>query len=285
MLYASLTAKAEREAEQPLDRIPLRPSAAGYCARRLAEDFYDYRQRTRRAAEVKSPETMLLLDFGNSVEYHIIRQFQQMSLEDVRSLLPELKDLTAFRVAYKQQVLDFGDLTEGERMEGSTDMVFISNISKGILDAKSKKDKFWEKWKTDWDKWDLKLEGMATVERHSKTLFWVNDLVAFLDELDDPFFRDNFVQLNFYACTEFVKQRGIDHGAILQYNKNASRMREIRFRPSQEVYDYVKTKFHAVQQAVDVDGDPQLVPKEYEKDSFLCRYCPWSKRCWGKGGR
>ena len=283
MMDASLRHKAEREATVPFEKMPLRPSASGYCARRLAEEFYDFRHGIRREAEIKKPDIMRLLDFGNSVEYHGIRLFQQMDMAAIREALPQLSDLKFVRVAYKQQSLDFFELAPGERIEGSIDLVLLTNNSKGAVDFKSKGDRFFKPRFTKWDATDINLEEMRTVERISDTLFWVEDLEGFLSELDDPFFVDNFVQLNLYACSQFLRDRGIDHASIIQYGKNDSRMREIRFKPSMAVYEYVEAKFRAVQRAIDEHNDPTLVMQEFERGSFRCKYCPWKKHCWGKG--
>src|SRR5688500_8253847 len=89
MLDASLVAKSKGEAEKPFDKMPLRPSAAGTCSRRLALELNDFKNGIRTQAEVKDPNVMRLLDLGNSVEWHMIKLFKQMNLEEVRAVFPQ----------------------------------------------------------------------------------------------------------------------------------------------------------------------------------------------------
>ena len=127
-------------------------------------------------------------------------------------------------------------------IEGSVDSCFWSDKYKGIIDYKTKKDKFDKAFKTNWDATDELLSKIA--HKFSETGYYVDNLPKFLDALHfDPYLAANFKQLNGYACTKFLQDRGIDHGCIIQYNKNDSRKREIRFRPSMEVFEQVKQKF------------------------------------------
>lgn len=256
------------------NKTPIRPSAAGKCARELYFELMEFSGRAQYPKELKSPEVHRLLNLGHSVEYHVIKQFEL------------LKDL--FEIRYKQQVLSFTHY-KAERdpkltqwLEGSLDLVFWSDKYKCVADVKSKKDSTYGR-KRGWESTAEKLEGMASVVPidGSGQSFYVDDLAAFLDELKDPFFAANFLQLNLYANSQFLLERGINHGAILQYNKNTSEMREVRFKPSRELYEKNLTKFGNVIKAVDL-GQPELAPKEHEFGSMKCRYCPFSKQCWGK---
>jgi hypothetical protein len=83
-----------------------------------------------------------------------------------------------------------------------------------------------------------------------------------------------------YAHSDFLKQRGIDHGVILQYNKNDSRMREFRFELSENAYNYVKEKFLRVKNAVDNLGSIDTLKKEYNLGSSKCAYCEYAKDCY-----
>jgi len=285
ILDASLKHRSFKESQQPSRFNPLRPSAAGYCSRKLAEEYYDYVNGIRRVAEERTPAVSRLLELGSSIEWHGLKLFKQMDLAAIREAFPELHDLKAFDVRYTQQVVEICELGEGARVEGSMDLCFISDKFKAILDFKSKKVKSVAKWKDDWEITNSKYENMDSVERVTETLFYIDDLVAFLEESDDPFLNDNFYQLNAYAMTEFVKARGIDHASLLYYCKNDSRMREMRFRPSEEIAELVRLKFQFVYDAVVKHSDPTLVPQDYEKGSFRCRYCPWKDHCWGNEKR
>lgn len=266
MLDESLMKKQAAQNEKPRDKNPLRPSASGYCARKLAYDYNEYRGNAKYEPEVKDPKTMRLLDLGSSIEWNLLKLFQGVE---------------GLQVRYKQQTLSFFPLKEGELpLEGSIDFVFVSDKHKMIGDVKSKKDKFSSWTASAWKEMDYKLSHMQTVAQISDTAFWVDDLPAFLKELRDPFFEDNFVQANFYAMNPFIVERGIDHGAIIQYNKNDSSIREIRFRPSQYVYDYVESKFKNVAKAVDELGGPEMVEREYNLGSMRCAFCQYNKLCY-----
>jgi hypothetical protein len=283
MLDASLRAKAKEEASLPSRFNPLRPSAAGQCARRLAYEYNDFVHGTRTEAEEKEPTVMRLLDFGSSVEYHGIRLFKQMSMPAIREAFPELSDLKALDVRYSQQVVTICELGPDARVEGSMDLCFMSEKYRAILDFKSKKVKGRGMGRDDWDETTRKLANMQSVQKVSDTLLYIDDIAAFMAEDEDPFgcfMHDNIYQLNAYATTSFIKERGIDHAALLYYSKNDSKMREVRFRPSEEVAEYVKLKYKVVYDKV-MSGEIEDVPKEAEIGSARCGFCPWTNQCQG----
>jgi hypothetical protein len=251
-------------------KTPIRPSAAGKCARELFYELMQYSGKAKYPTEIYTPDTHRLLNLGHSVEYHVVKEFQ---------LLSEL-----FEIKYKQQVLDFGPIFANDpklqqRLEGSLDLVFWSDKYKCVADVKSKKDKFSAFYKTNWDETTEKLKAMKTVGTISNTAFWVEDLDAFLLELNDAFFEANFRQLNLYANSDFLVQRGINHGAIIQYNKNDSRMREVRFKPSRTLYEKTVQRFQNVVTAVDT-GNIELAPREYQLGSVKCAFCKFKNECW-----
>jgi hypothetical protein len=116
--------------------------------------------------------------------------------------------------------------------------------------------------------------------RDSKDSWYVSDLPAFLEELNDPFFAANFLQLNFYCESDFMKQRGFTFGSILQYNKNDSRLREIRFKPSRLLYEQVETRFKNAAAAAD-SGDATKARKEFALGNIKCAFCDYKADCWG----
>jgi hypothetical protein len=246
---------------------PLRPSASGNCTRELAYALAEYQGLVKYEKKPQTSETHRLLSLGSSIEWHLLRQIEEKA--------------KLIKVKYKQQVVEFYRL-EGANaplIEGSLDAVFFTQDFKAVVDFKSKKDKFHQFARSDWDATTEKLQRMASVKTISSTSFWVEDLEAFLDELNDPYFAANFLQLNGYACTEFLKTRGIDHGAILQYNKNDSRLREVRFKPSDKLYEKIKHKFQVAFDAV-AAGNPELAPKDFNLGSTKCAFCPYSQQCW-----
>lgn len=244
--------------------IPLRPSAAGFCTRELGYQFMEYRGKAPIQADQLSPETLRIFSLGHSIEYHVIQ------------CLNQVKD---FQIKYKQQVLHFFTLPAGDIIEGSLDLTIFSSDGRGIGDVKSKKDKFSVSHKTAWDETNDAYGMMKSVQKISDTFYWIADLDAFLQELKDPWFAQNFWQLNLYANADFIKQRGIDYAFILQYNKADSRMREFRFKPSSVLFERTKQKFLNIAEAVDVYSDPERLPRDAEVGSGKCAFCPYAAKC------
>ena len=140
-----------------------------------------------------------------------------------------LKQCDLFQVKYQQQTLGFFNIESGDAkidqfIEGSNDLCIISKQHgwNAVVDVKSKGDKFSSSYKSKWAEDDAKYSSMKTVTVIGKSAYWVEDLEAFLEELNDPFFSANFLQLNLYANSSFMLERRIDHGVILQYSKNNS---------------------------------------------------------------
>lgn len=271
LLDQHVIAKQLKEVEENTRKYnPLRPSSSGKCSRELAYEFMEYRGKAQYPKVPLDPKTVRIFSLGHSVEWNILKQFEE---------------LEAFKVKYKQQGLSFFKITEDEWIEGSIDAVFWSEKHKCVIDIKSKGDKPSAWMKTQWDEHTEKYAGLPSVQRLSDTAFFIADLPAFLDEVNDPFLAANFYQLNLYAFSSFLAERGVDHAAVIQYNKNDSRLRELRFIPSREVYDRVEAKFKAVQQAVDIHSDPTLVPKDFVIGNIKCAFCTFNSVCWpGRDG-
>jgi hypothetical protein len=264
----------KKEAEKGRMYSPIRPSSSGKCTRELSYELMEYSKQASYEKPLITPETQRIFSLGHSVEWNIIKQLEQNAGE-------------FFRVRYKQQGLSFFRIEATNRpemsqwVEGSIDACFFSNEWKAVVDFKSKKDKFSSWYSTNWDETTAKLKGMKSVRMlgDSGTSFWVDDLEAFLEELDDPFFAANFLQLNLYANAQFLKERGIDHAAIIQINKNDCRLREVRFRPSEAVYLRIREKFEAAMAAADA-GNPELAPRDYTLGTVKCAFCDFKKECW-----
>jgi CRISPR/Cas system-associated exonuclease Cas4 (RecB family) len=266
MLDEATAKKIAEDAKRPRNKNPLRPSSAGKCAREKAYEFAEYRGIATYEKPAMNPDTYRLLNLGHSVEWNILRQFDDL--------------VEGFETRYKQQTLSFYKISESEWVEGSTDVVFWSPTYKCAVDIKSKKDKFSSYFSNKWDEDSAKLENMDSVTQISERSFWVEDLEAFLVELNDPFFRSNFVQLNSYAVNPFLKERGIDHAAIIQYNKNDSRLREVRFKPSQALFDKLMETDQMIARVVDSTRDPENVPRDYVLGSMKCGFCDFKAQCW-----
>jgi hypothetical protein len=267
--------KLKAEAAKAPTRYPLSPSQAGACTRELAYKLSEYLGQNKYEKPAQTAEQDRIFSAGHSLEYMLVRKIKELCSE-------------FFEIRYAQQMLSFVRLehpTEpqlNKLVEGSLDACFISKDYKGIIDFKTKKDKFSSYFKSSWDEQTEKLKGMASVQQigESGKAFWVEDLEAFLEELNDPFFESNFLQLNYYANTQFIQERGIDHGAIIQLNKNDKRLREVRFKPSLELVKKVDGKFRAAYQAAAVEKDPELAPRDHIIGSIKCAFCDYKKTCW-----
>jgi hypothetical protein len=253
-------------------KTPLRPSAAGNCTRELAYQLMEFHKFAKYEKEPTSPELDRIFKMGHSVESLMIR--------DMREAYKEL-----FEIKYTQQSLSFAFLKAtnnpdlSQWLEGSTDLVIIGKKYKCIADWKSKKDKFSSYRESAWSEFEDKLSRMRTVRQLTDTAFYMDDVEAFLNELRDPFLAANFLQLNLYALNPFIVERGIDHASVFQFNKNDSRIRELRFRPSQKLYDYVIYKMQAALDAAD-HKEPERAEREFPLGSIKCAFCDYRKTCW-----
>lgn len=271
--YTDLIDYALDSQEDYPQAFPLRPSAAGDCGRKLAYDLMVYRGYLEAEQEDMAPNVRRLLNLGHSVEWHSIQNF---------NLLPKLNP--DIKVKYKQATttlfkLDPINGKEQELIEGSLDLaVFISNEG-GIGDVKSTKDKFDVAFKTHWDAFINKMINMSSTKRISDTAVYVEDLQAFLKELQDPFFAKNFIQLNLYCCSQFAQERRITHGFIYRYCKNDSRHFEVRFKPDPVLLQDFQTKCNKINQAVD-KKKPEFIKKDYNLGSIVCGFCRHKKHCW-----
>ena len=253
-------------------RMPLRPSSSGACERELAYQLMEFLGKAYYEKEVMSPETIRLLSLGHTIESNFLWAFKQAS--------------EYFEVKYQQQTLSFFRIESEEPklnvlIEGNIDGCFVSDTFKCVFDIKSKKDKFSGSYKTNWDETDAKLKGMKSVQIISERGYWVEDLEAFLEELQDPFFAANFLQLNLYANAEFLKERGFNHASIIQYCKNDSRIREVRFKPSEKLYKQIETKFKSAASAA-TQGNPEFAARTFILGSIKCSFCNYKQQCWGE---
>lgn len=260
--------KAHAE-NKSFQRTPIRPSSAGKCARELYFELMQYSGKASYKTTPMSAEQELLFGLGHMIESQLISKIRQ--------------HFKAVEVKYTQQVLHFSNIEAvndkrlNQMFEGSLDLCLFSDKYKCVADVKSKGDHYdFKARRTKWDVTTFKLRSMKSVEIISDRAFWVPELEAFLEELDDPFFEMNFVQLNLYANSQFLKDRGVDHGAIFQYQKNKSLLREIRFAPSAALFDKTVKKMHNIVKAVDEDKI-ELAPQEYTPESFKSRYCDFCK--------
>ncbi len=253
-------------------KFPLRPSSAGYCARRLAFDLMEHRGYAKYEKEPMGPNVYRLLGLGHSVEYSALRNLEM---------------LDGFKLRYKQQVVSMFRLDPldpsinptGHLIEGSIDVVLWSDKYKCVLDVKSAGDGWSVAYKSRWEETLGKFDKMSSLTKLSENGWYADNLEAFIAELNGDFLVDNLVQLNLYACSDFLVERGIDHAVIYKYNKNSSKHYEIRFKPSMALFEQIKNKFNAINKAVDA-RNPESIKCESFLGSMRCAFCPYKGKCW-----
>lgn len=275
LLDLAITEKLQKEADEEAKGnflySPLRPSAAGYCARRLAYATAEYRGHGYVPKELKSPETYRLLELGHAVEFSALKNFQLLKVMQVK---------------FRQQALAFSEVARGDKdlereiLIGNADFVLWNPKHKALGDVKSKKDKFSSSYKTGWDEDTERFASMDSLIQVSETAFYADDLDELIEELGDDFIVDNLYQINLYAMNDFMQKIGVNHAFVYQYNKNDSRHREIRFRPSAKAAKYVEKKFNAISKAVD-KKEVESIERDFVLGSMRCAFCPYSKKCWG----
>lgn len=260
-------------ADAPSKYNPLRPSSAGKCERELGYEFMQFRGLAKYATENNSAPVHRLLNLGNAVERQLF-----WDMQDAFKLAPK-----PVEIRYKQQTLSFFQFHDGTWLEGNIDGVLWSEQWKILIDVKSKGDKYSQFYKSSWDEFTEKLESTGFAKRFGDGAVFITDLEKFLACEKDVFFSNNLYQLNFYACNPFITERGINLASVFQYNKNDSRLREVRFAPSQKVYEKTKEKFLKVANIVDYQKDVHQLSKDYVLGSQKCGFCSFRKECWPEG--
>lgn len=261
-----------REEGKDFQKMPLRPSSAGQCERALAYALSEFWGMAKYEKPLKEPNVCRLLNLGHNIEYHLIKE--------IRTYLRE-----HFEIRYEQQTLMFTQFVSQTNparnhwLTGNIDFTLWSEKFKSICDSKSKGDKYSSYRESKWQEDDERFEACRTVTKLGTSAFWVEDVLAFLEEHGDPFLADNILQINLYACNDFLKAQGFDHCSLFYYNKNNSKLRELRFKPSQELANYVLAKFDAVFTAVD-QGKVEETNKEFMLGSMRCAFCDYKAHCW-----
>jgi hypothetical protein len=245
------------EAETAHDRSPLRPSAAGYCARKLAHEYHSYLKSEPKIDTIDS-RTSRIFKLGHKIESAVIEEFET---------------LKNFKVIYKQQVVDHGLLADGTSLlEGSMDWCLVNAEAKVIMDAKSRKDRPSSDGYTGWDEDGSRLMDLPSVRQIDIYGFWIEDIEKFIEESNDSSLIQNIIQLNVYATSKFCLDRGIDHASIIRYNKNDSRLLEIRFKPNRNVLNQVICKFNAVLNST----NPEQIPCSCKPGSQQAHWCDYN---------
>lgn len=249
---------------------PIRPSSAGKCTRELGYEQMEFRGLKSYPKESKASSVHRLLNFGHSVERHVIDEMYKAFAQNEKPI----------QIKYKQQTLSFGRLPDGTNLEGSMDLAIEGENFKMVCDIKSKGDKYSSYFRSSWDEFVEKLLNTGFAVKFGEDAVYITDLEKFLSSGFDPFFCNNLYQLNFYACNQFLVERGYNLASVIQLNKNDSRLREVRFTPSQAVAASTMNKFSKVVEVIDRDKSPEALPKDYSLGSMKCGFCPFRSECY-----
>lgn len=254
------------------EKSPFRPSSAGECERALAYKGIEYLGKNYYEKKIPEANVQLIFALGHAIEAMLLKVFEKVEY---------------FQVKYTQQVLSFfplksGDVKLDQLVEGSNDLCLVGTFDKwrGIVDVKSKATGIGTYKRTKWEELDDKLRKMKSVKEISPTSYWIESPEDFIKELNDPFMAMNVWQLNLYAMSEFMRERGFDFCSLLYFSKDNSFMREIRFKPSINLYHKVEARFQSAAKAA-AQNNPMLAKQEFLLGSTKCAYCPYVKHCWG----
>lgn len=269
-LIDAFTLQKQEENAKKEKYNPLRPSAAGKCEKELGYEFEEFRGFAAHEREPMSAPTVRLLDLGHHIE--------RAAISNMYDAFGEMD--FPIKIRYKQQVLSISKLPDGTYLEGSMDLGIEGKGWKMLIDWKSKGDKYSQFFKSSWDEFIEKLTETGHAVKFGEDAVYITDLEKFLEAYNDPWFSANLFQLNLYADSDFLKDRDFNLCSIMQYNKNDSRIREIRFVPSSRVAAETKAKFERVQRTVDTDKSAANLTKEYVLGSSKCAFCNFKKKCW-----
>jgi hypothetical protein len=230
----------------------------------------EYRGHATYPKEINTPEVHRLLNLGSSIEYHANSEMRYAFSKSEKPI----------RLKYKQQSVSVCRLHDGTLIEGSIDLWIETADWRCLADWKSKSDKYSQFYKSSWDEFVEKLVSTGYAEKFGEDAVYITNLERFLATHKDSFFNNNLYQLNIYGTTDFAKERNLTFCSILQYNKNDSRIREIRFAPDDNVAAATRAKFQKVALEVDQNKSEQGLTKEYMLGSQKCGFCSFRKQCW-----
>lgn len=263
MVDEALLAKAEADKNGP-GYNPLRPSSSGYCARKLAYDYSAFKGYSEKIHEDRKPSVIRLLNLGHAVEYQALK---------------ELDMIPGFSVKFKQQVVDLFKLPSGKRIEGSVDALMVSDDHKVLLDVKSVGLRWHSAFGNSWRSLMEKYDRMQTMQQFDENAWYIDDVIAWLDEIGEDALVANVTQVNLYACSAFMQERGVEVGVVYRYCKANSETMEIRFKVSPELFERVKQKYSLIETKVE-ERKIEEVPKEFVLGSQACGFCPYQALCW-----
>jgi hypothetical protein len=259
----ALIARAEEE-KKTRGSYPLRPSAAGYCSRKLAHDLSGWMGYSEKVWEYKKPSVLRLLSLGHSIEFQALK---------------ELALIQGFEVKFKQQVVEMFRLPSGRIIEGSVDSVMWSEEHKALLDVKSVGLRHHSAFGNTWNAMINKYDRMKSMMRFDENAWWIENPMDFMAEIGEDALVANIAQINLYACTKFMQDRGVTVGVVYRYSKANSELMEIRFKPSMELFNKIQVKYSLIEEKVNAKAIED-VPKDFVLGSLACAFCPYASTCW-----
>jgi hypothetical protein len=259
LLDEALLEQAEAEKLKPL-YYPLRPSAAGYCSRKLAYELAAFNGTQEKIWEDRRPSVIRLLALGSAIEGQSLK---------------ELELIPGFQVKFKQQVVEMFKLPSGRIIEGSVDAVMWSSEHKALLDVKSVGLRYHSTHGNSWEALIDKYDKLSTMQRFDRNAWWIEKPSEFLKEVGEDALVANICQINLYTCSSFMQDRGIKMGVVYRYNKANSEHMEVRFKPDQELFEAIKEKYTLIE-----TSPPDEVPKDFVIGSQACAFCVYASRCW-----
>jgi hypothetical protein len=281
LLDLGIEEEIQREEKERLKgrnrRFPLSPSKFGACSRLLAMELAEFVGMGIFPLELLDPRAKRRFTRGYDIEY---------------SMLKQMKKYVPIQQSFGQQYLTMDYTPDGRYViGGSLDTMFVSDESM-ITDIKSKADYWSDSHSNAFEEMFDNIRNMpGVIEFGDKALFIEN-----VDEFYDQYPKDDFtsrylLQLNAYGACEWARNFrsnshpdsvGVKAVCLLFENKNNHTMGEIRWAPSQKLYDYSIQRMKDIYQWVVIDKKP---PEKYRADftlgSLACRLCPRKAACWG----
>lgn len=281
LLDVGIQEEIEREEQERLKgkigRFPLSPSQFGACGRLLAMGLSEAVGKGMYPLELLDPRAKRRFSRGYDIEYSLIKQ---------------LKKYVPIQQGFGQQYLAMDLTPDGKYViGGSLDTLFMTTEHM-IVDIKSKAD-YWSNSHTGaFEELFDNIRNKPGVTEFGERSFFIHDIEAFYESFPkDDFISGYFLQLNAYGACAWAKDFrsnlfpgivGVSAVALLFENKNNHIMAEIRWAPSQKLYDMAIAKMKAIYQWVAIDGKPADQYKaDFTLGSIRCRLCPRKSACWG----
>lgn len=260
------------------DRYPLSPSGIGKCALKLARDVAHHHGIASypRNAESRAPKLQRVFNRGHLLE---------------SALIDDMEKYTHLKFKQRQQRVHLFDVQSelnGQRLsqavEGDIDGLAVCDISgaKILVDFKSKGAFYSAGFSDSISEFFGNLLQTGFVEDLGNNCYMIKDVYGLFQLLPlDDFFVDYLLQLNSYAFSDWFRRTGVDGVALYYENKNTCANYEVRWVPSEQLFEFAKNKLQYVFNTTLKDG-PEAVPRDFSQGSVRCRLCDYNELCNGK---